>query len=202
MTLTQFITGLKSTLPALGPVGLFLSAFLDSSFIPMPLVTDLIVIEFSSRHPLLMPVYAGLAALGSLIGSIWIYLLARRGGQAYYEKKRGRMKGKIHAWVERYPLTSVLLPAIAPFPVPFKPFVVAQGVFQVPFLAFVVGTFVGRGCLFFFEGYLGARYGMAAKQFLLQQKWASAAIILGLVIIFVLTTQLSNHRRKNQPRTD
>jgi membrane protein YqaA with SNARE-associated domain len=168
----------------------------------MPLVTDLIVIEFSSRHPLLMPVYAGLAALGSLIGSICIYLLARRGGQAYYEKKRGRMKGKIHAWVERYPLTSVLLPAIAPFPVPFKPFVVAQGVFQVPFLAFVVGTFVGRGCLFFFEGYLGARYGMAAKQFLLQQKWASAAIILGLVIIFVLIAQLSNHRRKNQPRTD
>jgi hypothetical protein len=43
---------------------------------------------------------------------------------------------------------------------------------------------------------------MAAKQFLLQQKWASAAIILGLVLIFVLIAQLSNHRRKNQPRTD
>jgi membrane protein YqaA with SNARE-associated domain len=202
VTWTQFNAWLKSTLPALGPVGLFLSAFLDSSFLPMPLVTDLIVIEFSSRHPLRMPYYAAVAALGSLAGCIWIYLLARKGGQAYYEKKQGQSMGRIHAWVKRYPLISVLLPAMAPFPVPFKPFVLAQGVFQVPFVSFVVGTFVGRGCLFFFEGFLGARYGMAAKQFLLQQKWTSAFIILGLVIAFLLITQFSNHRKKNQSRAN
>jgi membrane protein YqaA with SNARE-associated domain len=197
---TQLNTWLRSTLPALGPVGLFLSAFLDSSFLPMPLVTDLIVIEFSRRHPLLMPYYAVIAALGSLAGCIWIYLLALKGGQAYYQKKQGQPMGRIYAWVKRYPLTSVLLPAMAPFPVPFKPFVLAQGVFQVPFVPFVVGTFVGRGCLFLFEGFLGARYGAAAKQFILQQKWLSAAVILGLLVVYVSITQFSKHRKNHRSK--
>jgi len=168
----------------------------------MPLVTDLIVIEFSSRHPLRMPYYAAVAALGSLAGCIWIYLLARRGGQTYYEKRQGQPTGKIQAWVKRFPLTSVLLPAMAPFPVPFKPFVLAQGVFQVPFVPFVVGTFAGRGCLFFFEGFLGARYGMAAKQFLLQQKWVSAVVVLSLVVVYLSITQLSRHRKKHYSRAN
>lgn len=202
MTWAQFNIWLKSTLPALGAFGLLLSAFLDSSLLPMPLVTDLMVMELSSRHPFRMPYYAASAALGSLAGCIWIYLLARKGGHAYYDKRKGKPIGRIHAWVEQYPLTSVLLPAMAPFPVPFKPFVVAQGVFQVPFLPFLVGTFMGRGCLFFFEGFLGARYGTAAKQFLFQQKWTSAVVFLGLVILFLLIFQFSNYHRKNQSQAD
>ncbi len=193
---------LKAILPALGGPGLLLSAFLDSSFLPMPLVTDLIVMELSSRHPLRTPYYAALAAFGSLVGCVWIYLLARKGGQAYYEKKGLRPKGRIHSWVEQYPLTSVLLPAMAPFPVPFKPFVLAQGIFQVPFGPFVVGTFVGRGCLFFFEGFLGARYGSAAKRYLWQQKWTAAAIALGLLVVFLAIPRLSHYRKSRQAQAN
>jgi uncharacterized membrane protein YdjX (TVP38/TMEM64 family) len=74
----------------------------------------------------------------------------------------------------------------------------AQGLLQVPIVPFVVGTFVGRGCLFFFEGFLGARYGTAAKQYLFQHVWVTAAMILGLVILFLATTGYSNYRKKNQ----
>jgi membrane protein YqaA with SNARE-associated domain len=193
---------LKSTLPALGGVGLLLSAFLDSSFVPLPLVTDLIVMELSSRHPMKTPYYAAVAALGSLLGCIWIYFLARKGGQAYYEKRQTQPKGRIRAWVNSYPLMSVLLPAMAPFPVPFKPFVLAQGVLQVPFAYFVVGTLVGRGCLFFLEGLLGARYGSAAKQYLWQQKWAVAVVVLGLVFVFLVAGRLSNYVRNNRAQVD
>jgi membrane protein YqaA with SNARE-associated domain len=38
--------------------------------------------------------------------------------------------------------------------VPFKPFVIAQGVFQVSFTTFVLWTLVGRGALFFLEALL------------------------------------------------
>lgn len=62
----QFRSWLKLTLPALGGVGLFISAFIDSSFVPLPLVTDLMLMELSSRHPVRMPYYAGMAAVGSL----------------------------------------------------------------------------------------------------------------------------------------
>jgi len=198
----QFRSWLKLTVPALGGFGLLFSGFLDSSFVPLPLVTDLLLMELSSRHPLRMPYYAAMAALGSLGGCIWIYWLARKGGQAYYRKTQGHARGGIHRLIQQHPMASVFLPAVAPFPVPFKPFVIAQGVFQVPFVTFVIGTLVGRGSLFFFEGFLGARYGVAAKQFMVTQKWASAALALALVLLFLLIRRVPVFRRTQYSQTD
>jgi membrane protein YqaA with SNARE-associated domain len=198
---TQVTTWVKATLPALGGLGVFLSAFLDSSFIPLPLVTDLIVVDLSSRNPARMPYYAGMAAIGSVAGCIWIYALARKGGQAYYRNKQQKRSGRIRNWVQKYPFASVLLPAVAPFPVPFKPFVIAQGVFQVPFVPFVVGTFVGRGALFFVEGFLGVRYGAAAREFVVHQKFASVAMLVALVAIFAAIRWLPVQRRNEQSPT-
>jgi membrane protein YqaA with SNARE-associated domain len=198
----QFRSWLKLMLPALGGVGLLLSAFIDSSFVPLPLVTDLLLIELSSRHPVRMPYYAAMAAFGSLAGCIWIYWLARKGGQAYYRKTQGHPPGRIRRFIQEYPMASVFLPAVAPFPVPFKPFVIAQGVFQVPMAPFVMGTLLGRGALFFIEGFLGARYGTAAKQFLVDQKWASIAMAIGLVLVFFLVRRLLALRRTQYSQTD
>lgn len=92
-------------------------------------------------------------------------------------------------------MASVFLPAVAPFPVPFKPFVIAQGAFEVPFTTFVVGTLAGRGLLFFFEGFLGVRYGDAAKQFMMTQKWASIGIVLALAVVFFMIRRMSILRR-------
>lgn len=198
---TQVTTWVKATLPALGGVGVFLSAFLDSSFVPLPLVTDLIVVDLSSRNPARMPYYAAMAAIGSVAGCIWIYALARKGGKAYYRNKQQQPSGRIRNWVQKYPFTSVLLPAVAPFPVPFKPFVIAQGVFQVPFIPFVVGTFVGRGALFFVEGFLGVRYGAAAREFVVHQKFASVAMLVALIAIFAAIRWLPVQRRNEQSPT-
>ncbi len=198
----HFRAWLKSALPALGGFGLLASAFVDSSFLPLPLVTDVFLMEMSSRHPVRMPYYAMMAALGSLAGCIWIYWLARKGGQAYYRKTQGHAPGKIRSFIEKYPMACVFLPAVAPFPVPFKPFVIAQGVFQVPFLTFVIGTLAGRGLLFFCEGFLGARYGATAKEFLVNQKWASFALAMGLVVIFLLVRRLPALRRTEYSQTD
>jgi membrane protein YqaA with SNARE-associated domain len=198
----QFRSWLKLMLPALGGAGLLFSAFIDSSFVPLPLVTDLLLIELSSRHPLRMPYYAAMAAIGSLAGCIWIYWLARKGGQAYYRKTQGHPPGRIRTLIQEYPMASVFLPAVAPFPVPFKPFVIAQGVFQVPFVTFVIGTLLGRGSLFFVEAFLGARYGAAAKQFLVEQKWASIALTLALVLLFFVVRRLKALRRTEYSQTD
>lgn len=198
----QFRSWLKLTLPTLGGVGLLLAAFIDSSFLPLPLVTDLLLMDLSSRHPSRMPYYAAMAAVGSLVGCIWIYWIARKGGQAYYRKTQGHPPGKIRKYIQDYPMASVFLPAVAPFPVPFKPFVIAQGVFQVPFGTFVIGTLFGRGALFFVEAFLGARYGTAAKQFLVEQKWTSIALTLGLVLVFFLVRRLFALRRAEYSQTD
>ena len=186
---------LKTALPALGGLGIFCSSFVDSSFIPLPLVTDLLVIELSSLHPLRMPLYVTMAALGSLGGCMVIYWLARKGGEAFYVKTHRYSSEKIEQFIEKHPVACVVLPAAAPFPVPFKPFVIAQGVFQVPFVTFLLGTLAGRFMRFFIEGYLGMRYGEMAKDFVLHQKWYSLAGVLGIVLIYFLVRRLPIFRR-------
>src|SRR5258706_631766 len=114
----------------------------------------------------------------------------------------GKKDGCHRTLIQEYPMASVFLPAVAPFPVPFKPFVIAQGVFQVPFVTFVVGTLLGRGSLFFIEAFLGARYGATAKQFLVDQKWASVALALCLILVFVLVRRLPALRRAEYSQTD
>jgi membrane protein YqaA with SNARE-associated domain len=198
----QLKSWLMASLPALGGIGILCASFVDSSFVPLPLVTDLILFDLSSRHPLRMPFYAVLAALGSLAGCLWIYYLARKGGQAYYRRTQGHPPGRIRKLVEKYPMACVFFPAVAPFPVPFKPFVIAQGVFQVPLGTFVLGTLLGRGCLFFFEAFLGARYGVAAKYFLYSQKRTSLGVLLALVVLFLTVRRLPILKRTAQPQPD
>lgn len=198
----HFKLWLKVLFAGFGGFGIFFSAFVDSSFVPLPLVSDILLMELSSRHPLRMPYYAAMAALGSLGGCIWIYWLARKGGQAYYRKTQGQAPGRIRTLTRQHPMASVFIPAVAPFPVPFKPFVIAQGVLQVPFGIFVLGTLTGRGLLFFFEGFLGARYGEAAKQFLLTQKLPSVLVAATLILILLLIRRMSILRRAPRPQPD
>jgi membrane protein YqaA with SNARE-associated domain len=202
VNLQHFYAWFLSALPILGGVGLLVAALVDCSFLPLPLVTDLLLIELSSRHPARMPYYAAMATAGSLAGCLCVYWLARKGGEAYYRKKQGHPPGMMRRLVQRHPLASVFFPAIAPFPVPFKPFVIAQGVFQVPVPAFLVGTLLGRGCLFVAEGLFGARYGEDAKQFLLAQKWASIGVFLAIILLVIATRRILALRESKYSQAD
>jgi hypothetical protein len=71
----------------------------------------------------------------------------------------------------------------------------------VPFIPFVVGTFVGRGTLFFIEGFLGARYGVAAREFVVHQKVASVAMLVALIAILAAIRWLPVQRRNEQSPT-
>jgi membrane protein YqaA with SNARE-associated domain len=78
----------------LGAPGLFLISFLDSSVLTFPVINDLLLIELSIQHPLRMPLYAAMAGLGSLLGCLLLYFLAKKGGEAFFIKKAG---GRAHA---------------------------------------------------------------------------------------------------------
>ena len=198
----QIKTWLMASLPALGGMGILCASFMDSSFVPLPLVTDLILFDLSSQHPMRMPLYAAMAALGSVVGCVWVYFLARKSGEFHYRKTQGLPPGRIRKLVEKHPMACVFFPAVAPFPVPFKPFVIAQGAFRVPLSKFIVGTVLGRGCLFFVEGFVAARYGMEAKHFLFSEKWTSLGMVLAVVVLFLIVRQLPIFKRAAQPQSD
>src|SRR3984957_13820275 len=158
---------LQHLVETMGGGGLFLVAFLDSSVLSFPFVTDALVIQLSFINPKRMPYYAAMAALGSLAGCIWLYLLAKKGGEAFFHRHAGGRGGKTKRWVTRTAFLSVFLPAILPPPFPFKIFVLAEGVFQVPLRTFVLSLLLGRGLRYLVEGILAVRYGDAALRFMI-----------------------------------
>lgn len=157
----------RGTALALGGPGLFLIAFLDSSFLSFPQIVDLLIVVMSTRHPERMVYYAGLATLGSVAGCFVLYLIARKGGETLLRKRfHDRHVDRAIGTFRKYGLLAVAVPGIMPPPVPFKLFVLAAGVAGVRPLDFVLAVALSRGLRYFGEGLLAIWYGEAALTFL------------------------------------
>lgn len=174
---------LEHAVGALGGGGLFLVAFFDSSILSFPFVTDALVMELSIQKPARMPYYAAMAAVGSLAGCIWLYLLARKGGEGYFHKRTGDRADRIRKWVDNNAFLSVAVPAILPPPTPFKLFVIAAGVFQVPLKPFLLALVLGRGARYTLEGILAVRYGQAVLPYLMAHSGRFVLAVLALLIL-------------------
>jgi membrane protein YqaA with SNARE-associated domain len=177
---------LNKIVATMGGGGLFIVAFLDSSVLSFPFVTDALVVELCIHSPVGMPYYAAMASLGSLAGCIWLYLLAKKGGEAYFRRHAGAGAGKAKQWMEKNAFLSVFLPAILPPPMPFKIFVLAEGVFQVPLRTFVLALVLGRGLRYFAEGILAVRYGDAALLFLNSHGGAALLIVVAILALLYI----------------
>jgi membrane protein YqaA with SNARE-associated domain len=179
---------LQRLVATMGGGGLFVVAFLDSSVLSFPFITDALVMQFSFANPARMPYYAAMAALGSLAGSIWLYLLAKKGGEAFFHRHAAGKAEKIRDWVDSHAFLSVFIPAILPPPLPFKPFVLAEGVFQVPLRTFVLAILLGRGLRYGVEGILAVRYGDATITFLMAHSAAFALSVVGVILLLYVIT--------------
>ena len=174
----------------MGGGGLFVATFLDSSVITLPFIADALVIRLSAQRPARMPYYCAMAALGSLAGCIWIYLLAKKGGEVYFHRHGGRGSHKVKRWVQSHAFLSVFIPGILPPPFPFKVFVLAEGVFQVPLRTFVLALLLGRGLRYFIEGILAVRYGDAVLLFLTDHKIGFAISVVGIIVVLFVISRL------------
>ncbi|MEQ1473734.1 MAG: VTT domain-containing protein [Candidatus Acidiferrum sp.] len=164
----------------LGAPGLFMISFLDSSVLSFPIINDLLLIQLSMQQPSRMPLYALMAATGSTLGCILLYFIARKGGEAFFHSKAGRHGGAVRHWVERNGFGGMLTAALLPPPTPFKFFVFAAGVFEMPLASFASAIAVARLFRYFGVGYLAVRYGNDALPFLGRHKLnvALAAVLL------------------------
>ena len=149
---------------ALGAPGLFLISFLDSSVLTFPVINDLLLIELSIEHPARMPLYALMAATGSVLGCVLLYFIARKGGEAFFHRKAGERGAAIRHWVEENGFVGMLIAALLPPPTPFKFFVFAAGVFEVPLWSFASAISLARVIRYFGFGYLAVRYADLARR--------------------------------------
>jgi len=183
---------------ALGAPGLFLISFLDSSVLTFPVINDLLLIELSIEHPPRMPLYALLAATGSVLGCVLLYFIARKGGEAFFHRKAGKRGAAIRHWVEENGFVGMLIAALLPPPTPFKIFVFAAGVFEVPLWSYVSAITLARVIRYFGIGYLAIRYGHDALPYLKDHKLEAAVVIIVFVLLSYLISRVILRHKPQQ----
>ncbi len=163
----RLVTWMQGFALSLGGPGLFIIAFLDSSFLSLPEVCDLLIVWLTVRHKERMLFYALMCTLGSVGGCFALYTVGRRGGEAFLKKrfKAGHIERAMTVF-RRYGLLAVIVPSLLPPPMPFKFFVLAAGVAKVRPFDFLIAVSIGRGLRFFGEGFLALWYGEQAISFM------------------------------------
>jgi len=167
----------------LGAPGLFLISFLDSSVLTFPVINDLLLIQLSMQQPARMVLYASMASLGSLLGCVLLYFLAYKGGEPVFRSKAGAKADAIHRWLVKNGFGGMLVAALLPPPTPFKFFVLAAGVFELPLASFVTAIGLARVLRYFTVGYLAVRYGSQALPFLAAHKLQVAVAVVALIVV-------------------
>ena len=192
----SFIKWVYGLALSLGGPGLFVVAFLDSSFISLPQINDLLVVLMVVRNKTLMPYYAGMATAGSVAGCYVLYLIAERGGEAFLAKriKAGHTERAL-ALYRRRGVLALMVPAILPPPAPFKLFVLLAGVAEVRPLQFIWSIVVARGLRYLVLGALAVRYGDFALE-LMRTRGRDLAIALAVTIVAAAVTWWLISRRK------
>jgi membrane protein YqaA with SNARE-associated domain len=184
---------LQHLVAVMGGGGIFLVAFLDSSVLSFPFITDALVMRLCMERPARMLYYATMATLGSLLGCIWIYWLAKKGGEVYFHRHGGRAALKAKQWVDSHAFLSLFIPAILPPPMQFKVFVLAEGVFQVPLRTFVLALVLGRGLRYAAEGIFAVRYGQQAFEFLTGHAVTFTVAVIVVLIVLYIANRLIMH---------
>jgi membrane protein YqaA with SNARE-associated domain len=180
----SFIAWLYTFAVGLGGPGLLAVALLDSSFVPLPQINDVLVVLMVTQDKAWMPYYAAMATLGSILGCYVIYYLAGKGGEAFLTR---RVKRRAHldralALYQRHGMLALVVPALLPPPAPFKLFVLAAGVAKVRPVQFVVAIALARGARYLALGTLAIYYGDAALE-LMRTRGRDVALAVVAVIV-------------------
>jgi len=168
-----------------GGIGLFVVTFLDSSFLSLPEIADLAIVYLVIQRPALWWYYALMSTAGSVAGCYVLYMLARKGGEAFLRK---RFHARHIDWglnvFRRYGLLAIIVPSLLPPPMPFKIFVLLAGIADVPPATFVGALLIGRGFRYFGEALLAYLYGEQAIEFIRHNlvqvsAWLAAVLVVG-----------------------
>ena len=188
---------IRSLALALGGPGLFLVAFLDSTFLPLPGVTDVLLVVTVTRHAGAMPLYVLLAVAGSVAGCLVMHAIGRKGGHALVSRRfAGDRVERAMASLQRHGVMAVLIPSLLPPPAPFKIFVLLAGVAGIDASRFALAIGVGRGIRYFGEGLLAVRYGDQATAYLENNLWSVSLALIGLLILGLAGSALWSRARR------
>ena len=170
--------------------GVFAIAGVDSALFGMPV--DAVVVGYVYQDRRRFVFYVVMAALGSALGSIPLYLLGYFGGEEVLRKRITESRFlKIHRSFEKHEFLALMLPAMLPPPTPFKLFVLGAAVFEMRWTHFLTAILAGRLVRFTFWSLLALVYGpqiveLAGNLFRRHFYWVLGAAVAGMVLWWLL----------------
>lgn len=179
----RFVAWVEPVAEQMGAPGLALVAFLDSSFVSLPQVTDTLVVALTLAHPDRWVIHGLATTLGSTVGCFALYSVVRTGGEAFLRRRfKERHIDRGLALVQRHGWLTVTVPALMPPPAPFKLFVLLAGIAEIRPLTFFGAVALGRGSRYGGEAYLTYRYGAQATEFI-SDNLSTASFTLAAALI-------------------
>lgn len=172
-----------------GTWALFILAFSESSFFPIP--PDVLLIALSVVLPRKSLRYALVCSVGSILGGCFGYLIGWQ-FMATVGDAIIRFYGLIdkYEYIQQlYLLYDAWVVGIAGFtPIPYKVFTITAGAFRINFVVFLVASAVSRSARFFIVGGLIYLFGPKIESFIERYFNALAIafvilLILGFVVI-------------------
>lgn len=170
-----------NTLAPLGSLGLFILAFIESSFFPIP--PDALLIVLSIDNPSKAFFFALIATIGSVLGALLGYLIGYLGEVAFLEKYVSRRKiERVHNLFNKHGSLTIFIAGFTP--IPYKIFTIAAGVFYIDLKKFIVASILSRGLRFFIVAALIMFYGRAILTFI-DKNFGLLSLILSIIILLV-----------------
>lgn len=152
-----------------GAPALFLLAFAESSFFPVP--PDVLLIALCVSVPRKAWRFAALALAGSVLGGLFGYGLGwgfwALLEQPFYDYVPGFSSDvflRVQALFSEYDFWVVFTAGFTP--IPYKVITIGAGVFKINFIIFVVASLLSRGLRFFLVAWLLYRYGPGIRDFI------------------------------------
>lgn len=184
-----------------GLPGAFLIALIDSAGLPLPGGVDALVLLTAVTNPNLAYQTAALSVVGSALGSMILFFLARKGGDMYVERHATTPRARrFREWFHSYGLVTVFIPTLVPIPgLPMKIFVLCAGAFGVGPLAFLLTVLAGRIPRYFALAALGRALGEDSAGWVKAHTWQLTLGALALGAGLMMLVRLFRKPLPHQP---
>jgi membrane protein YqaA with SNARE-associated domain len=184
----------------LGGPGLFLVAVLDASLLSMPELVDLLIVLMTIQHKSWVLYYAAAGTAGSVLGSMSVHYLGRKGGEALLRRRFSADRvDRVLGQFRRWGMITILVPAMLPPPTPFKLLCLAAGATGMTARTFALASTIGRGLRYTIEGLLAYFLGDMTIQYLDRHGRAVGWWCVGLSALAVAVYYWYRVRRQTAP---
>jgi len=178
-----------------GKRALFILAFAESSFFPIP--PDVLLLALAVGAPTKAFRFALICSAGSVLGGavgygigLWGYELI---GQPIVQFYKGEaVMEKIRGLYDEHGFLGILIAAITP--IPYKVFTIASGLFKYNFASFMVASVIGRSFRFFCVAAVVKYFGPTVKEYIEKYfNWFSWGFMVLLILGFIVLKMLKGH---------